>query len=475
MVLAPVVWFVPNDGWDINGTKIRFLSKQKFLHPVKQENADISDILAGADTTMIEDDPLLQHQNASNGNLGAPSGGNIITESKTVIELNESGLASLNAFFEKLSAVSEKKNKISILHYGDSQIEGDRMTNYIRQRLQDQFGGFGPGTIPATNVYNTYSFNQTYSDNFIRYACFSKAERLKSKKYGVMGSASRFTPEYNLDSVDLKSLETKTGWIIVEASSKAFVRSRQFNNVVLHYTDCKAKTELKVYEGNKLIHEDTLIQDSKYHNIPLSFEGTPGPLKFEFTGKVSPNISGFSLEGDYGVQVSNIGMRGSSGTIWGKIDHGTLSPMFEQMNTELIILQFGGNAIPFFTDSAKVERYAGFFKSQIYTLKKMRPNSAIIVIGPSDMSELVEGVHQTYKFLPYCVETLKKVTLETGSGYWDLYSAMGGANSMPAWVEKNLAARDYIHFSNAGARFASQFFYEALMAEYGKWTKARGK
>ena len=149
--------------------------------------------------------------------------------------------------------------------------------------------------------------------------------------------------------------------------------------------------------------------------------------------------------------------------------------MFSQMNTELIILQFGGNAIPFFTDSAKVDRYARYFKSQINTVKKLRPNSTIVVIGPSDMSELVDGVRQSYKFLSYCVKTLKESSLETGSIYWDLFSAMGGANSMPAWVEQDLAAQDYIHFSNAGAKIASQFFYEALMAEYGQWARANSK
>lgn len=475
MILAPIVLLIPEEGWDVNGTKIRFLSMEKLLHPVKQEKVDISHIVALADTTMIEDDPLLQHQNGSNGNLGAPNGGEINTESQTSLEMNDVGKANLYTFFEKLSSVSDKKQKISILHYGDSQIEGDRMTNYIRQRLQNQFGGYGPGTIPATNVYNTYSFNQTYSDNFVRYACFSQAERLKSKKYGAMGSASRFTPEYRLDTVDLNSLQTQTGWIVVEASNRAFQRSKEFNNVTLHYTDCIAKTQLKIYEGDKLIHEDTLIQDGKYHNLPLSFESTPKALKFEFTGKVSPNICGFSLDGDYGVEMTNIGMRGSSGTIWGKIDHGTLRPMFDNLNAELIILQFGGNSIPYFTDSSKVKQYASYFKSQIYTVKKLRPNSAIIVIGPSDMSELVDQVHQTYQYLPYCVQKMKEVTLETGSTYWDLYSAMGGANSMPAWVEQNLAAQDYIHFSNAGAKIASQFFYDALIAEYGKWAKANGK
>ena len=174
-ILAPVMLFIPEEGWDINGMKIRFLSKEKLLNPIKQETADISNIIAAVDTVMMEtEDVLVQHENKSNGDLGAPNGGEIITESTTNLEMNEIGLTRLHSFFEKLSSLSEKKSKLSILHYGDSQIEGDRMTNYIRERLQNQFGGYGPETIPATNVYNTYSFNQTYSDNFLRYACFSR-------------------------------------------------------------------------------------------------------------------------------------------------------------------------------------------------------------------------------------------------------------------------------------------------------------
>ena len=40
---------------------------------------------------------------------------------------------------------------------------------------------------------------------------------------------------------------------------------------------------------------------------------------------------------------------------------------------------------------------------------------------------------------------------------------------MPAWVEKGLAGNDHIHFSNGGAKIPSQKFYEAFIAEYGKW------
>ena len=46
-------------------------------------------------------------------------------------------------FFSKLDQAG--KTLVRVLHYGDSQIEGDRITGYLRNRFQKKFGGSGPG------------------------------------------------------------------------------------------------------------------------------------------------------------------------------------------------------------------------------------------------------------------------------------------------------------------------------------------
>ena len=132
-------------------------------------------------------------------------------------------------------------------------------------------------------------------------------------------------------------------------------------------------------------------------------------------------------------------------------------------------MQFGGNSVPFFKDSASVRNFASFFKSQINTVKALNPGAMVIVIGPSDMSSINDGIYSTYKFLPYCVEQMMEATKSTGSAFWNLYAGMGGYNSMPSWVDKGLAGKDYIHFSNGGAKVASQMFYDAFIAEFAKW------
>lgn len=469
-ILAPLVYFYPAEGYRIGDWQVRFLSMEKFMHPSTPQTKDISTIVNAVDTTSLLEpvaDSLVKHENVE-GDLGKPTGGSLKTESATEITFNEAGLASLHAFFEKMDAAASSRKKIHILHYGDSQIEGDRMTAYIRQRIQEQFGGNGPGMIPAVNVYTTNTFKQTYSPNFKRYTAFG-GDALKSKRYGAMATAGRFTPEYLDSATRMAQSLIQTGWIEIEPSKSAYSRARQYNQVKLFYTSCYRPCGLKVFQNGTLIHEDSLIQDGKYHVQTLSFPATPGKLRYEFTSAVSPTILGFSLEGDVGIQVDNVAMRGSSGTFFGKIDQSLAGKMYQDLNADLIIMQFGGNSVPFFKDSSSVKHYARQFKGQLQTIKKLRPNATIIVIGPSDMSRLEDGAYVTYPYLPACVRAMKKVAHEVGAGYWDLYEAMGGKNSMPSWVERGLAGNDYIHFSPKGASIASQLFFDAFAAAYAKW------
>ena len=466
--LFAVTYFIPEKGFEYKGVTFKFLTLEHFITPKVQKKKDIKHITKDVNIDIV-DEPLVKHPNGSNGDFGAPVVGELNIDAATKLDMTDVGEAKLHAFFTKLKNVASQKGKISILHYGDSQIEGDRMTSYIRQKIQNQFGGNGPGLVPAVNVYDTYAFKQTSSENFKRYTAFGGAA-LNDPSYGVMASAARFTPESEIDSTtNLDSLLTQTGWIEISPHPRAYARVREYNNVRMHYNSCNSETKLNVYQNGALIHEEQLNMDGAQHSVLLTFTETPGSLKFEFTGKVSPNICAFSLEGDYGVQVSNIGMRGSSGTVFGKINQTSMKTMYDELNTELVIMQFGGNSVPFFKDSTGVRNFAGYFKSQIYRVKKLNPNAMVIVIGPSDMSKFSEEVYETYEFLPYLVSQMREAAKSSGSAFWNLFSAMGGTNSMPAWVNDGLAGADHIHFSNNGAKIASQLFYEALIAEYSKW------
>lgn len=458
---------MPADGVNVAGVNLKFPTMDQLMHPKRQEKANIDSLIIDVDTTITVIDPLVRHK-GEDGSMGQPSGGELSSKGAMSLYYTEEGKSKLAVFFEKLSTAAANNRKVHILHYGDSQIEGDRMTAFIRERLQAQFGGNGPGLVPAFNVYNTFAFTQTLSPNFKRYTCFG-GDKLSNRKYGVMCSAARFSPEVK-DSFDIsKAGAEKTGWIEISPNPNAYSRTKSYSQVKMVYNSCIAPCLLNVYHNGTLIHQDSLITDGKQHTVKLNFPQTPGKLKYEFHSKVSPTISNFILEGDLGVQMSNIGMRGSSGTIFGAMDRTVVAQSFNELNAELIIMQFGGNSVPFFKDSSSVRGYVNMFKGQLNTIKSLKPSAAIVVIGPSDMSRLYSGIYETYPLLPYCVEQMKKATVEVGGAYWDLFGAMGGRNSMPSWVEKGLAGNDYIHFSNKGASIAAQKFYDAFITEYINW------
>ena len=461
--LLLIVFSMPKGGISLFGVNWSFLSAEALFHPKKDNKKNIDAIIEKVDTTNL-DNPLIKHNGKSSGELGAANGGDLTTNADSELDMNEETSASLDRFFQKLRNVSALKNKISIFHYGDSQIEGDRMTGFFRQRIQTQFGGNGPGMIPALNVYNTQTFKQTFSDNFERLTAFW-GRKLNSRKYGAMGSVGVF----KIDSSQALTGQETTAWIEIDASKNAYGRAREYNHVRFYYNSCIKPCLLKVFQNGQLIHEDSLITDGNAHSITLDFPGSPGKLRYLLSSTKSPVISGFSLEGDIGVQVTNVAMRGSSGTNFSSMDQTLFRNMHSELNTQLFILQFGGNTIPGLKDSSSVRYYAKSFKRQIQLIQSQVPGAAIIVIGPSDMSQLNEGVFESYNLIPYLTNQMKKVSVESGAAYWDLFKAMGGTNSMPTWVEQGLAGSDYIHFTSKGTSIASQLFYDAFISAYAKW------
>ena len=71
----------------------------------------------------------------------------------------------LYGFFAKLKMGAVNGSEARIMHYGDSQIEGDRITGLNRNELQKRFKGNGPGLFPLIPVAPKAWSNNSYSSN----------------------------------------------------------------------------------------------------------------------------------------------------------------------------------------------------------------------------------------------------------------------------------------------------------------------
>ena len=355
--------------------------------------------------------------------------------------------------------------KCRIIHYGDSQIEGDRMSAYIRNRLQGYYGGSGPGFIPIVQAYQQISANVTPSANWKRYAAFDPThKRFSHKKYGAYTSISRFTKVYDFenDSINLETIETTKATIDIGVSQRSYALLRNVTSIGLHYGNALSPTSIQVYNDGELIKTDSLIADGNYHKFTINLTVAPTNLKIEMESKISPDFYGLTLDGANGISMDNVAMRGASGTVFAAMNSENFAQMYQQLQPKVLIFQFGGNTVPYLKDSSSVRNYASNLQNHLNWTRSKTNNASVIFIGPSDMTTTDNGELVTYKLLPYLNQVLKETCLENGMAYWSMFEAMGGKNSMKYWVDQKLASSDYTHFSASGTKVVSELFFVAL-------------
>ena len=370
----------------------------------------------------------------------------------------------LHNFFAGLEGLKTQGTSLRVLHYGDSQIEGDRITSYLRNTLQSKFGGSGPGMLPAIEVVPSIAIQQSASDNWKRYALFGgEANNLPHSNFGALACIARFeTSEAN-----------KEAWLKFTPSKSGFAGVRKYTKAVLNLGNVARACGVEFAVNGEAVSNETVEAGTGYKKIVKYFSATPADLTITFSSDTSPDVYGVSLESNDGIMVDNIAMRGGSGTVFRKMEKQHLDAAYRNQNIGLIILQYGGNTVPYITDSAHALQYGKFIASQIRYLKSIQPQASFLVIGPADMSTSIDGEMQTYPNLEYVRDALKQTALKNGCAFWDMYEVMGGKNAMLNWVASDppLAAPDYIHFSPAGAKTVAELFTKHLLSEFNDWKK----
>ncbi|MEG2071059.1 MAG: hypothetical protein RR034_06770, partial [Bacteroidales bacterium] len=134
-------------------------------------------------------------------------------------------------FFDKLFAKmgSAKANKriVRVLHYGDSQIEMDRLTSNLREFFQAKFGGGGPGLVPLVQNIPSFSVSQYASGTPTLYTIYGDGARTSGGNYGLMAKCYRLNGG---------STFTANASSYKEASQKI----KRFSNIKLLFNDRNA-------------------------------------------------------------------------------------------------------------------------------------------------------------------------------------------------------------------------------------------
>jgi lysophospholipase L1-like esterase len=465
LVLFALALYFPEKGINLSaGLKLRFYTSGDIFAPADTSRIDIRGLLNQQEK--LTDSVISAIAGKSSGALetdSLPINADSLKKSITLIEYPGNDSSILYPLFQALSRLPQSGKLVRIMHYGDSQIEDDRMTSLIRNRLQTKFGGSGAGLVPVSQLYPYgFSMSQQSSENWNRYLVYGPTDSvMEHKRFGALASFCSLPAETSGNDTT-----AQTGWTTFSPSAYAYNNTRLFRQCRIFFGHNPDPFVNEIFINEQLYDAEIVPASNRLNVIRWKLDEPVSDLMIRFKCKRGPEIYGVALDNTSGVAVDNIPLRGCAGLIFTAIDRQLLQDMYKELDVKLFILQFGGNVVPYIAENYR--NYEKWFYSQIIRLKELCPEASVLVIGIADMSIKEKDNYVPYPNLENVQEAVKNAAFRAGAAYWDMHKAMGGKNSMPAWVNAvpPLASKDYVHFNPRGSKVIAQMFYNAFIYEY---------
>ena len=377
----------------------------------------------------------------------------------------QSGRRALDYFYTALIKESDS-NVVHIAHYGDSQLEGDRISCVLREYFQKDYGGNGIGFVPITDICNHVSIQRKESSNWDRDNIFHNHH--SDLYYGLSGMLFTFDPNAKIDA--LKGIHYKKGSV----HSDNFITNaylnihslKEFSKVYLMY----GKSENPIYvrtsdESKNVIALDTMQATGSFMMKSLSVKTFNEEMTIEFSANFKPDIYGLMFDGKSGVQVDNYAIRGHGGKGLLNLNDDYLKLQLKKLNTKLIIIQYGANTVPYIKSQKECDLLEETYYCIFNKFKRACPDISLLVIGVGDMVKLTNGKYSSYKIIPQIIKAQRNAAIKAHCAFWNLYEFMGGENSLLNWCDNKLANKNG-HFTAKGQDIVGKELYNKIIGEY---------
>jgi lysophospholipase L1-like esterase len=354
---------------------------------------------------------------------------------------------SLPGFMKKLHDLkSGKKRKIRIAYFGDSMIEGDLLTQTLRKLLQEAFGGSGVGFVPITSQVS--KFRQSVIDNY--------SDNWQDENFKTEGNGNRLYLSGHLfrssgDWVQMADQTIKDSAAIIEKS------------LLCGYT--ASPVTITVDNNPFTVHAENI-----FNRVVMGKDRNRG-IKLSVSNNQLP-VYGITFESDSGVFVDNFSFRGITGIEFAKIDSAFLKAVAVGNPYDLIIFQYGVNLL-FRPNDKNFNWYARALLPVVNKFKSCFKETDFLIICTADRAFRYGGEYRSAVGIDSLVKVQATLAYETGSNFYNQFESMGGTNSIVEWAKMNpsLANKDYVHPNHRGAEVLGNYFFEAIMNEYKKYTR----
>lgn len=357
---------------------------------------------------------------------------------------------------KQLSGSVKNNEVIRILHFGDSQIEGDRITAYIRETFQEKYGGSGPGLISILDLQRLNpSVWLEHSKSWRLHSIYTNPKQDSINQFGLMGQTA-LLPSNTKAFFKM----SRSPW--AESHASNYQQIRLF--IAPHADSIHINGSIKSTE----IINDSLGRSDELTEINWTFPEPSPSLKIYLKSKTQLNILACALDSTSGVAVDNIALRGQNTPLLQRTDGELFQAMGEHLNIGMVIFQYGTNMVPI------NRKNYGFYKKilaqQFELLQQYIPDVPVLVVGISDAAYNKDGKIEAYQHLTKIRDAQKEIAHKYGFAFFDLYEAMGGEGAIIEWSNQTppLALTDYIHFTRLGGKHAAELINKSLISELDK-------
>lgn len=367
-------------------------------------------------------------------------------------EASFKGMVFLDYFFGRLYQLeSQSEGRVRIAYYGDSMTDGDMIVQDLRKNYQDKYGGSGVGFVQITSesAQSRGSVTHKYSPNW-KVQSYLNVKKPR-KPFGIGGQVF-----FVKDTV-------KPTWVSYQAGNIRNMTT--LNNPTLYYgrsTNTRGTVEVVMQKDTlrKTLHPTQALNKVKLVN------GAIKQLKLQFVEADSIPLYGIDVSSATGVQVDNYSSRGNSGLPLSLFNVGVMQQFQKELDYSLIILHYGTNVLNY--GSYNYGWYTKQMNKVVSHLRQCFPKASILVISTADKSTKYDLTMQTDSAVTPLMRAQRKYAIESKTGFFNLYEAMGGKGSMVKWVEESPAKanKDYTHFNFRGAQTVSALIFKQLEEGY---------
>ncbi len=356
----------------------------------------------------------------------------------------------LDAFFQAI----ESNSSVRVAFFGDSFIEGDIFCGDFRELLQQKYGGHGVGLIPMSSAVS--GFRKSVSHQYHGWQDYSIIDTSHTPPLGISGHAFIPKGEENWTSVGLPKQKEKSDSCTL--ASLFYTLQPGYESIVRYSINQYGFNTASLKATGQVERLD--VQSDKIGSIKFSFPDTSGLITY-----------GISLEDTVGIIVDNFSVRGTAGTAFGRISSSVLKRFAQLAGYDLIILEYGLNAME--AEKTGFRWYGDAMVKTIQYLQKCFPNASFLLLSVSDRSMKKEGEYVSMPAVKSFVTSQRRACSDSGIVFWNLFQAMGGEGSMVEWANSSppKANKDYTHLTFAGGRWLARKLFETFEFENKRYNE----